>query len=235
LDTVRPLSAEVKRHAYDHVYRRLRRAVATDQIPSGTRLVETDLANRMEVSRTPIRDALRRLEADGFAERKPGGGLWSRAVTADDIEPLFLVRTELDVLAARLACTAEPNLWAESNTLLAEMADVIARYGRTSPEFGEVHLAFHASIYRVAFGPRFAGLLDNHLLQYLELAADLSYRQPSHAVPPVEQHRVLLEELSSGDIARATAAARAHVQRSHTDAQASYSRMPDSSTTTQRF
>ena len=177
----------------------------------------------MGVSRTPVRDALRRLQSDGFAERGARGGLWSRAVNMEDIENLFLVRTNLDALAAQLACeTAKPELWDGPEPLLVEMERVIATAGPASTEFSEVHLAFHASIYRIAFGARFAAFLDNHLLQYLEVAADLSYRQPSRAHPPVEQHRQLLADLSSGDVDRAVAAAKRHAQHSATDAKASY-------------
>jgi DNA-binding GntR family transcriptional regulator len=210
----------VRRHTYDHVYRTLRRALATGQIPEGTRLVETDLAARLGVSRTPVRDALRRLESDGFAERGSGGGLWSRTIGPDDIKDLFLVRAELDELAARLACErAKREQWQEPEALIAAMGEAVTAHGAMSDGFSDAHLAFHASIYRIAFGARFAGFIGNHLLQYMEIAADLSYREPTRALPAVDQHQQLLTELVSGDIARAVAAAEAHVRRSATDAQ----------------
>jgi DNA-binding GntR family transcriptional regulator len=214
------LRAQVRRTTYEHVYRMLRRALITGQIPEGTHLVETELATQLGVSRTPVRDALRRLESDGFAERGTAGGLWSRGIGVDDIEDLFLVREELEKLAARLACErAKPEQWAHSHALIGAMGEAIEAYGPASEEFGEAHLAFHTSIYRIAFGARFAGLLDNHLLQYLEIAAELSYRDPRRTRPAVEQHEELLAELESGDATRAVAAAEAHVRRSASDAQ----------------
>lgn len=220
LGGVGALPAEVRRHTYDHVYRTLRRALATGQIPEGTRLVETDLAARLGVSRTPVRDALRRLESDGFAERGSGGGLWSRTIGPDDIKDLFLVRAELDELAARLACErAKVEQWQEPGALIAAMDEAITVHGPLSDAFSDAHLAFHASIYRIAFGVRFAGFIGNHLLQYMEVAADLSYREPTRTMPAVDQHQQLLTELAGGDIARAVAAAEAHVRRSAIDAQ----------------
>ncbi|GAA1271384.1 GntR family transcriptional regulator [Pseudonocardia aurantiaca] len=211
--------AEVRRHTYDHVYRTLRRALATGQIPESTHLVETDLAARLGVSRTPVRDALRRLESDGFAERGPSGGLWSRTISSDEIENLFLVRAQLDQLAACLACErAEPKQWEEPRSLIEAMNAAVAAHGPASEQFSEAHQAFHTSIYRIAFGGRFAGFLGKHLLQYLEIAADMSYREPARALPAVDQHQTLLTELASRDITRAAAAAEAHAQRSATDA-----------------
>lgn len=219
LGGVASLPVGARRKTYEHVYRTLRRALATGQIPEGTHLVETELAAQLGVSRTPVRDALRRLESDGFAERGAAGGLWSRAIDADEIQDLFLVREELDKLAARLACErAKPAQWEQPRALIAAMGAAVAEHGHTSEEFSEAHLAFHTSIYRIAFGARFAGLLDNHLLQYLEIAADLSYRDPARTRPAVEQHEELLAELASGDVERAVAAAEAHVRRSANDA-----------------
>lgn len=214
------LPAGARQKTYEHVYRTLRRALAVGQIAEGTHLVETELAEQLGVSRTPVRDALRRLESDGFAERGPAGGLWSRAISVDDISDLFLVRAELDKLAARLACErAKPDQWAQPRALSAAMGAAITLHGPGSDQFSEAHLAFHTSIYRIAFGARFAGLLDNHLLQYLEIAADLSYRDPNRTEPAVGQHEALLAELSSGDPSRAVAAAETHVRRSAHDAQ----------------
>lgn len=220
LGGVESLRAQVRRTTYEHVYRTLRRALISGQIAEGTHLVETELAAQLGVSRTPVRDALRRLESDGFAERGTAGGLWSRGIGVDDIEDLFLVREELEKLAARLACErAKPEQWAAPRDLIGAMGEAISAYGLASEEFVEAHLAFHTSIYRIAFGARFAGLLDNHLLQYLEIAAELSYRDPGRTRPAVEQHEELLAELASGDITRAVVAAEAHVRRSASDAQ----------------
>ncbi|BBX10547.1 MULTISPECIES: GntR family transcriptional regulator [Mycobacteriaceae] len=220
LGAVPSLSAQIRRKTYEHVYRALRHALITGQIPHGTHLVETELAAQLGVSRTPVRDALRRLESDGFAERGSGGGLWSRGIVAEEIEDLFLVRAELEKLAARLACErAKPEQWAEPRALLATMATVIDTHGVGSEEFAEVHLAFHSSIYRIAFGDRFAGLLDGYLLQCLDVAAELSYRDPGRTLPAVEQHEHLLNEVCSGHVDRAVAAAEAHVRRGADDAQ----------------
>src|SRR5580704_130661 len=86
-------------HVYDHVYRLVRHALISRAIKPGTRVVEAELAARLQVSRTPVRDALRRLEADGLLQRVGRGGLMAASVQPDELEDIFRVRTSLDRLA----------------------------------------------------------------------------------------------------------------------------------------
>jgi DNA-binding GntR family transcriptional regulator len=206
---------EPRRFGYDQVYRLLRRAVLTRQITPGTRLVEVELAARLGVSRTPVREALRKLESDGFATRARGGGLEATQISAQEIADLFLVRGELDRLAARLACErANPDDWAGLRAQVTGLT--VAQAG--SELFSDLHLQIHAAIYSLAFGARFAGLLDAHVLQYLEAAAELSYASPLPVSTAVEDHQRLVDDLSSGDVTRAMAAADEHVRDGAADA-----------------
>lgn len=208
-----------RRFGYDEVYRLLRRALITRRIAPGTRLVESELATQLDVSRTPIRDALRRLESDGFVTRARGGGLEASQISAEEIRDLFLVRGELDRLAARLAAErAKPDDWEPIQAQVARLQQVGAGSGVGSEAFNDLHLSVHASIYAIAFGPRFAGLLTAHVLQYLEAAAEFSYAAPSVTLPAGEQHQRLIAALSSGDANVAMAAADEHVRRSASDA-----------------
>ena len=90
--------------SYELVYERLRRAILDGTFPPGARLVEADLAEQLAVSRTPVREALRRLESDGFAQRIRGG-LVITPSGPDDLGDIGLLRIEIDSLAARLAAT----------------------------------------------------------------------------------------------------------------------------------
>jgi len=90
LQAIRSLPTQTRRKTYEHVYRALRHGLISGRIPQGTHLVETELATQLGVSRTPVRDALRRLESDGFVARGTAGGLWSRGIGPDEIQDLFL-------------------------------------------------------------------------------------------------------------------------------------------------
>lgn len=209
----RPTSGEV-------VYRRLRHAILTGQIRPGARLVETSVAERLMVSRTPVREALRRLESDGFAMRTDRGELCSADFTAQEIADLFLVRRELDDLAARLACQrSEEQDWRKPRRLLETMREVVAEQGNHSVAFLEIHEALHAAVYEIAFNPRMAGWMENHVRFPLAVAAELSYSNDEPTEPPYAQHVRFIDALSSGDLRRAAAAAAAHSAQSADDAQ----------------
>ncbi len=181
--------------AYEAVYERLRRAVVSGQTPAGSRLNEVELAQQLEVSRTPVRDALRRLEAEGLAVRGPGGGLVVTESGPDDLGDVGLLRIEFDGLAARLA--------AERGTG-AQWDELRARVGRLRDAPDEAALArehrdLHLAIYSIAFSPRLSTIFEVHLLPYVEEAVNVG---PGFAADPqgsYRQHAELVEVLAAGD------------------------------------
>lgn len=210
--------ALVRAFSYDQVYRLLRRALLTRQVASGTRLVEVEVAARLGVSRTPVREALRRLESDGVVVRRHGGGLEAAAMPPSEVRDLFLVRGALDRLAARLASErAAESDWDPVRAAVAAMGAAITEHGQVSEQFHDHHLAVHAAIYELAFGPRLAAVMRGSVLHSVEIAADLSYSVPA-TTSPAAQHERLVAELACGDPQRAEAAADEHVRRSERDA-----------------
>ncbi len=210
---------------YEEVYRALQRALLSEQIPAGTNLTEGVIAEQLGVSRTPVREALRRLESEGFARRVKGGGLAAVRIAPQEVGDIFLIRGELDQLSARLAAErTQPEDWEGVHDLLARMERTIAADGLASDAFRTVHLALHTAIYELAFGPRLAVFLDTHVLKYLEVAAELSYIRPDPQTPTVQQHAMLVAAMVSGDPSAAAAAAAAHVRRSASDASSAQQR-----------
>src|SRR5512145_2874593 len=82
-------------------YRQLREAILAGRIPMGDRINEAELAAEWGISRTPIRDALRRLEAEGLVQASPGRGMVVPVLTRADVEELYALRESLDGMAAR--------------------------------------------------------------------------------------------------------------------------------------
>ena len=85
------------------IVERLREDILAGRLPPGSRLVECDLTSHFGVSRGPVREALRRLSADGLIEHWPHRGAVVRRLTEREIRELFLIRIEMEALAARLA------------------------------------------------------------------------------------------------------------------------------------
>ncbi len=189
------------------VYNQLRRSLVNGELSPGTRLFEVDLANELGVSRTPVREALRRLESDGFVQRVPGTGLIVTPMGPDDIGDIGLLRIEIDGVAARLAVSrATARDWER----MYDLVDQLAKVPEHDPDALSVaHMAVHRAIYEVGFSPRMRGFFENHVLQYLELSVNVG-AGPTSPKASHKQHLTLLRALSSGDVDRAVAGARSH-------------------------
>lgn len=197
-------------HAYDHVYRLLRHSIVSRSMTAGTRAVEAALAEQLHVSRTPVRDALRRLEGDGLLVRR-NGGLEVVDISTQAIDDIFRVRGELDRLAARLACErGEEAEWKELRALVEGLTPAIERFGIASYEFNQAHEALHAKIYQIAFAPIVARMLSDRLLGLVDIAEELSYNDGGPDEPVVAQHIELVDALAGGNVERAMAAADRH-------------------------
>ncbi|MBQ2461357.1 MAG: GntR family transcriptional regulator, partial [Clostridia bacterium] len=82
----------------DIAYEVLRHAIITGEIPAGERIVETEYASRLHISRTPLREALRRLERDGLVEYEMRRGVMVRAFTLEDVEEIYTIRNAMEML-----------------------------------------------------------------------------------------------------------------------------------------
>lgn len=82
----------------DIAYESLKHAIITGEIPAGSRIVETEYAERMHISRTPLREALRKLERDGLVEYSMRRGVVVRAFTLEDVEEIYTIRNALEML-----------------------------------------------------------------------------------------------------------------------------------------
>lgn len=101
------------------VYRRLREIVLGGRLPMGARINELELAAAWKISRTPIRDALRRLETEGLLQAEPGRGMAVPVLRRADLEELYTMLEALEGMAARRAAErATSGFQAQLNTLI---------------------------------------------------------------------------------------------------------------------
>ncbi|QBI19908.1 GntR family transcriptional regulator [Egibacter rhizosphaerae] len=98
--------ATVRGSGAREAYEGLRTAILAGRLAAGSALVEDSLAARFGVSRTPVREALRRLEQDGLVQRAPHGGLEVRRYSADELDEVYEIRQLLEGYAARRAAEA---------------------------------------------------------------------------------------------------------------------------------
>lgn len=187
----------------DGVYDRLREAIVSGQLRPGTRLVEANLAQSLQVSRTPLREAFRRLERERLVERVPNGGVRVPAITAAELEHLADIRRALEGMAVRRASAR-----VRDNTLAAGERDIFGTMERlleamprsidTEPldEFLRLGREFHQCIYRLSGNP-WCGHIMHQVLDALER---YRARTPSrrHRVA-IDEHRAIMDAIRAGD------------------------------------
>jgi DNA-binding GntR family transcriptional regulator len=202
----------------DRVYLHLIEAIATNRLSQGTRVQEDVLAAQMGVSKTPVREALRRLEAEGFISVDPHRTPVVRRLEPRDVEELYSVREFLERLAVRSAAAARPA------AVLAEMESLqaIAEAGLASGAPIDVsdsvsyNRKFHGLLFQAAGNGRLSRLyqlIDVDIRRLSQQSIQVSGRQRDAVV----QHRAILEAMKAGDVAGAEALMAQHVQQARND------------------
>ncbi len=207
-----------------HIVERLRDDILAHRLSPGERLVECDLTSRFAVSRGPVREALRRLAADGLIEHAPHRGAVVRRLSQREIRELFQIRVEMESLAARLAAeAAEPS---ERARFAGAIQMIFAEAPREACVYLRENAAFHEAIMRLA-GNRQLGELSMrlHLPLIMAQVGDALTGEVLRA--SVREHRAIAEAILRQDPAAAAAAMRAHLERAAAFALACCGAKPD--------
>ncbi|MDR7419185.1 MAG: GntR family transcriptional regulator [Armatimonadota bacterium] len=202
----------------DRVYRRLLEAIATNRLEQGARLREDVVAAQMGVSKTPVREAFKRLEAEGFIRLAPHRTPEVRRLEAEDIEDLYRVREYLERLAARAIATARPALVLAQ--LEALQADAEARMASGDPVEIADSVSYNHEFHRLLFEGS-----QNRRLQRLYRLLDVDVRRLAYQSvrvagrqrDAVVQHRAILDAVAAGAADCAEALITQHVIQARLD------------------
>ena len=194
----------------DVVFNTLRQAIITGEFAPGERLMEIALANKLGVSRTPVREALRQLDLEGLVEIAPNRGAKVIGISRKDVEDIYHMRARLEGLAARKA--AEQIKEEE----LAELEEVIllSEFHVKKPESKQmVRLdgRFHEIMYR-ASGSRMLEHVLTDFLHYVKMARSHSVKTEHRAQESVKEHKRILEAIRQRDGDLAEQLANEHIQ-----------------------
>lgn len=197
----------------DAVYRALRRGVADGAAPAGTRLVETDVADTLGVSRTPVREALRRLEADGILESAPHRGFVVRDLL-EDAATVYAMRQRLEGLAARMAAehVTVPQL-KELDRVQEEMEQLLDDDSPAAvAELARLNSVFHTLINEAAGSPRLSRLVSDLAPMYVSRQVVTMYSQAERRAS-FESHRQILAALWARDEEAADRLVQEHLEK----------------------
>ncbi len=195
--------------ASEEVYRRLKQAITDGDLPPGTRLIESALAKKLGVSRTPVREALHRLVQEGLAAQDGSRGLIVARLSIENIAHAYVLRETLEGLAARLAAShRRPDLLEVLNHSLRQMehdpGDVDA--------FDRAHSRFHDTIADMTENPYLIQSLKS-LEGFRTRMVSLDWVAPDRVRISVPEHRLIFEAIEMRDPDLADHYARLHVRK----------------------
>lgn len=192
--------------AYEALFAAIREGV----FQPGDRLRETDVAERLSISRTPIREALRRLEADGIVEHRARIGAIIRSLSQTEVVELYEMRVVLErtaaELAAKHACEAEIDTLEDLNAALSKVQDDPARAA-------DLNQRIHHGLYlatRNHFLLASARALNNALM----LLGPTTLADEARISTVCHQHQCIFDAIRAGDVQAAGTSAEAHLQTS---------------------
>jgi DNA-binding GntR family transcriptional regulator len=197
-----------RRTAHQLVLETLRRAILTGRIPGGTRLVQADLAERMQVSTTPVREALRDLATEGLIKLDAHRGAEVKSLSRDEVAEIYRLRRILEPEAMRLAVERI------SDEEIATAAAIQARADgeRDTAAWVELNQQFHNVFVAAARSPRLAGILQGlHDAAGMYIAATLMQGADRRSEANRE-HRELLDAVRRRDVQAAIDLQVVHVQ-----------------------
>jgi DNA-binding GntR family transcriptional regulator len=197
----------------ESAYERLRGQILTGDLVHGERLAEEEIAENLGISRTPVREALRRLAAEGLVDVAPNRGASVARWESADLLEIFDLRAVLESYAAkRAASRAGPEEVARLTDACQEMEDIYANFtgDRALRSLTEHNRRFHKTIIECAQSPRLGSMIDSltHVPVVLQTFAQYS---PHALARSLQHHREIVDAIRAGDATWAGSVMSAHV------------------------
>ena len=206
------MAALEHKQLWQSVSDQLREEILDGTLAAGSRLVETELAERFGVSRGPIRDALRHLARGGLAVDVPRRGTFVSSLSERDLEEVYVLRRAIEEAAVRLAIAHATD--EDVAAMFGVLDEVEAAYGRNDLAVAwEADMSFHRTYCRLSGNGRLLALFDHLASQtVLLMRTALEARASLGWTPPPGYHRRIAEGIAQRDADAAVAAVGAHYQ-----------------------
>lgn len=193
----------------------LREAILNGRFAPGARLIEDELARMLDISRSPVRQALARLEQEGLVVQEAHRGASVALISPTDVEEIYSLRTALERLATMRVCeAATPADLAPLDAILQHF-QAIPRGEITRRKVAELDIDFHDALFRAAKHQRLYRAwqaLRTQVMMFLLLRDALA---DDYLDSWGREHQILLDVLRSRDVEKAVAVSRAHIGVAH--------------------
>ncbi|OEY66013.1 GntR family transcriptional regulator [Marinobacter sp. X15-166B] len=199
----------------DKVYFYIKDAILRGEFKAGDRLIERSLAQTLNISRTPVREALFRLESQRFVSTVPRKGVVVNEISRDEILEVFLILSSLESLAVRLAAQ---KIDAQTIAEFDREIETLERIQQNPEELGEqelhleVNLRYNDLIGRASKNFRLHEMLVD-LKDYVRAFSNMSKHTPGRALEALNEHLDILVAVRNGQADLAESYARVHIEK----------------------
>lgn len=194
-----------------HVFENLKKAIIKGDMTPGGRLVESRLAETLGISRTPVREAIHKLEREGYLQKLPRGGFSVLGLSRDDVEETFGIRSVLESYAARLA--AEKYQQADLKPLEHKIKMYQQHLDRKNLDaLPDINTDFHDLLYELSRSPKLIHMINN-LRDQIYRFRHIILKNEELAKMSNEDHKYMLERIKQGDAQGVECLVREHLAR----------------------
>lgn len=192
------------------VFETLREAIINGVLEPGERLMEIQLAEEMGVSRTPVREAIRKLELEGFVVMIPRKGAYVSGISMKDIADVFELRAALEGLAAGLAAEriTEEEL-DQLERMLVKIGDCVQN--NDLEQLIELDTEFHATLFKASRNERLVQITSN-LREQVQRFRTTTLSTPGRLKFTLQEHKKIVEAVSERNVELAKALASEHIE-----------------------
>ncbi len=195
----------------DQVANQMREAIKTGKLKSGDRLIETDIANNMQIGRNAVREAIRYLEKEGLVTKAPFKGAHVTIPNIDEIDQMFEVMSGLEGMCARLAAQKMTNR--DLRKIESLHAELEKHYAKMDPKaYLKTNWTFHEFIQKLSKN-KVLNEVVNGLRQKILLYRQRQLYQPNRFEASIQEHREILAAFRKKDPELAEKAMKKHLLR----------------------
>ncbi|MCM3089789.1 MULTISPECIES: GntR family transcriptional regulator [unclassified Cytobacillus] len=195
----------------ERVYLHIKDLILDGEFKAGDRLVERELAERLNISRTPIREALFRLESQGFVKTVPRKGVIVADISEKEIIEVFTILSSLEVLAAKLAVQ---KLDEGMESKFTDSIQKVKEYLKNQEEdAAELHRELNHLLYSSAKNVKLYEMLSG-LSDYIRAFAKIGHKNPGRAKQSMDEHLKIMEAIVNKEMEMAEYLTKIHIENS---------------------
>ncbi|SFE87787.1 GntR family transcriptional regulator [Alteribacillus iranensis] len=195
----------------ERAYFYLKNLILEGEYKTGDRLIERELAEKLNISRTPIREALFRLESQGFVKTVPRKGVVVASISTEDVIEVFTILSSLEVLAAKLAAQkVDENTKKELDVWIHKMENALQD---DTEEISNLHIEISHVLYKAAKSPKLYEMLVD-LMDYIRAFADVGRKVQGREDEAMKEHLAVLKAVRDEEVEMAEYLTKIHIENS---------------------